>query len=325
MDGMIQRILITGGAGYLGSVLARELISQGYDVTVADNLMYSTESLLGLAGEPAFICEVVDIRFSELLYPLLDEIDAVVHLAAIVGDPACRRKEDLATETNLKATKALYDESCRRGVKRFIFASTCSNYGAQDPDEFVDENGNLRPLSHYAETKVSSEQFILNHQSNGVIPTILRFSTIYGLSHRNRFDLTINQFVKEAIKEKQIEIWGEQYWRPYIHVKDACKAVCAVLDADSRLVAGQVFNVGEDTQNFQKKTIAKIIDGMIPGVEFAFVPVKDDPRSYRVSFKKIKQMLNYSIDHRLEDGIEEIRDAIWAGRIDSFEGKACIN
>ena len=325
MDGMIQRILLTGGAGYLGSVLARDLVSQGYDLVVADSLMYTTESLLGLTGEPSFECEIVDIRYPQLLHSVLDDIDAVIHLAAIVGDPACKRKEVQASETNLEATRALYEESCHRGVKRFIFASTCSNYGVHDPDDLVDETGALHPLSLYAETKVSAEEFILEHQSNGTIPTILRFSTIYGLSHRNRFDLTINQFVKEALLDKQIEIWGKQYWRPYVHVKDACKAICSVLEAETSLISGQVFNVGEDSQNFQKETIAEIIGRIIPGVKFTFVPLEDDPRSYRVSFKKIRDTLGFRIDHRLDDGIEEVRNAIVSGEIKSFEGKACIN
>lgn len=325
MDGMIQSILLTGGAGYLGSTLARDLIKQGYDLIVADCLMYSTDSLLGLTGEPSFECEIVDIRLPELLHPILDDVDAVVHLAAIVGDPACKRKKAQASETNLDATNALYEESCRRGVKRFVFASTCSNYGVHDPDELVDETGVLHPLSHYAETKVSAEKFILEHQSNGTIPTVLRFSTIYGLSHRNRFDLTINQFVKEALVDKHVEIWGEQYWRPYVHVKDASRAICAVLEAEDSLIAGQVFNVGDDSQNFQKKTIAKIIGEIIPGVEFTFVPLEDDPRSYRVSFRKIRDMLGFTIGHRLNDGIEEVRDAIVEGKINRFDGKACIN
>ncbi len=322
---MIQRILVTGGAGYLGSTLVRDLIRYGFDVTVADNLMYSTDSLLGLTAEPSFMCEVIDIRRSELLYPVLDEIDAVIHLAAIVGDPACKRKQELATETNLEATTALFEEACRRGVKRFIFASTCSNYGVADQDELVDESGELHPLSLYAETKVASEKFILGHPANGTSATVLRFSTIYGLSHRNRFDLTINQFVKEAVFDGHIEIWGQQHWRPYIHVKDASRAIHKVLEADEKLVTRQVFNVGDDTQNFQKKTIAKYIDKHIPGVEFTFVPLEDDPRSYRVSFRKIKETLGFNIEHRLEDGIREISDAIAGGHITHFEGKACIN
>jgi nucleoside-diphosphate-sugar epimerase len=320
VQGMIQHILVTGGAGYLGSVLTHDLIRQGYDVTVVDNLSLSTQSLLDLIFEPSFACEVIDIRYPSLVSPLLDEADAVVHLAAVGNDSeGCCDAEEIK-RINLDATKSLYEESSRRGVKRFVFASTCSNYVPDGPDKPVDEATSLRPISPYGVSKVAAEEFILGYQSNATVPVILRFPEIYGLSYRNRFDIAINRLIKDAIRENRIEMRCEVCWRSYIHVLDASRAICAVIEADRDFNGVGVFNVGDDTQNFQMKTIAELIIKALPDVRCTFNTLKEDPTSYRVSFGKIRDWLGFSINHTLEESIPELFDAIDEGRVDFSEG-----
>ena len=225
----MKKILVTGGAGYVGSGLLRELLSSGYQVTCIDNLMFGGESLLNLWHHKNFTfinCDINDIESLKKVF-LITSYDYVIHLAAIVGDPACKLNSDLAVKTNWDSSKLLYDISKSTGVSKFIFASTCSNYGKmEDPNTFVDENSKLAPVSLYAELKVNFENYILNDSNivDHFSPTILRFSTVYGLSPRMRFDLTVNEFTKELALERELLVFGEQFWRPYCHVKRFCKS-----------------------------------------------------------------------------------------------------
>ncbi|MGA9416106.1 MAG: SDR family oxidoreductase, partial [Terriglobales bacterium] len=250
----------------MGSTLTPLLLAAGHQVRVLDQLTYGGESLLGVWCNPGFefvrgdICERVTVRTA------VSGRDAVVHLAAIVGDPACARKPDLARATNLDASLALIEESQRSGVGRFIFASTCSNYGKmKDASEYVDEESELRPVSLYAETKVAVEMALLKSANgNNWCPTPLRFSTVYGVSPRMRFDLTVNEFTMEMLTKKHLTVFGEQFWRPYVHVHDAARAIQLVLSAPPDIVAGRVFNVGATDQNFQKQQLVDLIRPYAP-------------------------------------------------------------
>ena len=212
--------------------------------------------------------------------------DAVIHLAAVVGDPACSREPDLARATNLDASLALIEESRRAEVRRFIFASTCSNYGKmKDTDQYVDEESELSPVSLYAETKVAVEMALLQSGCNdGWCPTPLRFSTVYGVSPRMRFDLTVNEFTMEMLTKKHLKVFGEQFWRPYLHVWDAARAIQLVLSSPTADVGGAVFNVGATDQNFQKQQLVELIRPYAPDAVVEFVHKAEDPRDYRVSF-----------------------------------------
>ena len=194
-------------------------------------------------------------------------IDAVVHLAAIVGDPACSRQPDLARAVNLQGSLALIEESQRAGVSRFLFASTCSNYGKmKDANKYVDEETELSPVSLYAETKVAVEKALLQSARDGRwCPTPLRFATIFGVSPRMRFDLTVNEFTMEMLTKKHLKVFGEQFWRPYVHVRDAARAIQLVLSSPTEQVAGGVFNVGATDQNFQKQQLVEMIHPYAPG------------------------------------------------------------
>ncbi len=231
---MKETVLVSGGAGYIGSVLVRLLLGKGYRVKVLDSLMFGGVPVIDLLNDDDFLFIKGDVRSEADLRHALEGADHVVHLAAIVGDPACAKQPDLAREINLEGSKRVYDLANELGVKRFVFASTCSNYGKmEDPDSFVDETSTLAPVSLYAETKVAVEQYLLGQlRSNRCKPTSLRFATVYGLSPRPRFDLTVNEFTKELALGRELVVFGEQFWRPYCHVVDLCRSVLAVLEAD---------------------------------------------------------------------------------------------
>ncbi len=314
-----MRVLITGGAGYVGSTLAPLLLAAGHKVRVLDRLLYGGESLLGVWSHPDFEFVHGDVRDRETLRKAVSECDAVVHLAAIVGDPACAREPETARGVNLDASMALIEESRRAGVQRFVFASTCSNYGKmKDPSQFVNEESELQPVSLYAETKVAVEKFLLESAANGWCPTPLRFATVFGVSPRMRFDLTVNEFTMEMITKKHLIVFGEQFWRPYVHVFDAARGIALVLSSPPQAVAGRVFNVGSTDQNLQKQQIVELIRPLAADAKVEFVHKNEDPRDYRVSFDRILGELGYKTTRSVVEGIVEIAKLVRTGAISNL-------
>ncbi len=311
-------ILVTGGAGYLGSVLCELLLRSGHRVRAFDSLLHGGRSLLGLAGREGFQFEPGDVRDRDAVRKALRGVDAVVHLAAIVGDPACARDPELARAINLDASLALFAAARDAGAQRFAFASTCSNYGRMlDTSVLATESSELRPVSLYAETKVGVEQTLLAAPARPIAATVLRLSTLYGLSPRMRFDLTVNEFVKELVVARKLVVFGEQFWRPYVHVRDAARAFATVLDTPAETVAGQVFNVGDTKENYRKADLLALMSDRIPGADVQRVHKTEDPRDYRVSFERIQERLGFAITRRVQDGIEEIAAALEAGLIEN--------
>ncbi len=316
----MKKILVTGGAGYIGSVLVRILLRKGYEVRVLDNLMFGAESLLELFNYAEFEFQKGDVRNEDDVRKALDGVWGVANLAAIVGDPACSQQPDLARATNLEATKLLYNIANELGVKRFVFASTCSNYGKMEGDDFVSETSKLAPVSLYAETKVASEEFLLNQpQDNTCKPTSLRFSTVYGLSGRPRFDLTVNEFTKELAMGRELVIFGEQFWRPYCHVYDLARSVVLVLESDVEKVAYEVFNVGDTSENYTKKMIVEEIVKQIPDAKIKYVQKNEDPRDYRVNFDKIKNELGFAVTIKVPKGITQLKQVVQEGFFDNVD------
>lgn len=312
---MTKKILVTGGAGYVGSTLVPVLLGQGFEVVVLDNLMYGGESLLGVWHHPNFSFIYGDITSADILEEIFTKykIEAVAHLAAIVGDPACAKNPELAQRVNFNGSINLFEAAKAHGVKRFIFASTCSNYGKMDnPDVLIDENSPLKPVSLYAELKVRFERFLLDpvNSKEGFYPTALRFATVYGISPRMRFDLTVNQFTKELALGRALEVFGEQFWRPYCHVYDFARAICLVLNSDFGKVEYKAFNVGDTKENYQKQMIVEEIKKFIPNANVNYVHKNEDPRDYRVSFEKIKSTLGFEVSKRVPDGIREIKELL---------------
>lgn len=318
--------LVTGGAGYLGSVLCELLLRSGHRVRALDSLMHRGRSLLCLAGREGFEFQRGDVRDADALHRALSGVDAVVHLAAIVGDPACAREPELARAVNLDASLALFEAAREAGARRFAFASTCSNYGRMvDTSVLATESHELRPVSLYAETKVAVEQTLLAAPAEPLAATVLRLSTLYGLSPRMRFDLTVNEFVKELIVHRKLVVFGEQFWRPYVHVRDAARAFQAVLEAPAERVAGQVFNVGDTNENYRKADLLELMSERIPDADVQRVHKTEDPRDYRVSFERIRERLGFTITRRVRDGIEEIAAALETGLVEDPADPAYYN
>jgi nucleoside-diphosphate-sugar epimerase len=314
---MNTRVLVSGGAGYIGSVLVRILLEEGYNVRVLDNLSFGGDAIVDLLDHPNFEFIHGDVRDEDEVRRALTDVDAVAHLAAIVGDPACAVNPELTRSINIDGTKQMYSLANEMGVKKFVFASTCSNYGKMtDPDSYVDENSELAPVSLYAETKVEIEKYLLGQPNTNVaVPTCLRFSTVYGLSSRLRFDLTVNEFTKELALGRELVVFGEQFWRPYCHVRDLSRSVLAVIEASEDKVAFEVFNVGDTKENYQKGMIVEEILKVIPEGKVSYVKKDEDPRDYRVSFAKIKDTLGFEITKTVPEEIKIINHAIKSGVI----------
>lgn len=303
-----MKVLVTGAAGYIGSVLVRQLLLKGWEVIGVDMLMFGGESLIGIYNDPKFSFVKTDIRDAKAMEPIVTKVDAIVHLAAIVGDPACAQNPDLATSINWEGSAQLLklaNEAPR--VRRFVFASTCSNYGKMEGEEFITEDSPLNPISLYAELKVRFEQHMMAADLRPDLSrTALRFATVYGLSPRIRFDLTVNEFTRDVVMGRDLLIFGEQFWRPYCHVEDLARACILVLNAMPELVASNVFNVGDTNENYQKRMLAEELQKLIPDMIVKYVQRSEDPRDYRVAFDKIKRELGFGITKKVPEGMREI-------------------
>jgi nucleoside-diphosphate-sugar epimerase len=310
-----SRVLVLGGAGYLGSVLVRQLLDAGRRVRVLDSFMFGEQSLDEVKAHPN--CELVrgDVRDIGVVVRCMNRCDAVIHLAAIVGDSACEENEQLAVEVNRAATRMLTDVAVECGVGRFIFASSCSVYGASD--SFVDEQSVVNPLSMYSGMKLDSEQILLRAKSPTFAPTILRLGTLFGLSPRMRFDLVVNLFVARAVFMRAIIVSNGAQWRPLIHVQDAARAFVAILEAPTESVAGEMFNVGSLGQNVQIGELGRAVTRRIPGTRMETLE-SEDRRNYRVAFDKIQKRLGFQCWKTIDHGIQEIYEAIRAGLITDF-------
>jgi nucleoside-diphosphate-sugar epimerase len=311
----MKTVLIAGGAGYIGSVLTGLLVQNHHRVIVLDNLKYGGESLLFLVNNPDFRLIKADITSADEVEAVSKDhqFDTVIHLAAIVGDPACARNPKLAEKVNWQGSLNLLEHAMKKSVKRFIFASTCSNYGKMaEADGLVDEKSPLAPVSLYAELKVRFENVLLNEleKKDSFSPTALRFATAYGPSPRMRFDLTVNEFTRELVLGKELEVFGEQFWRPYCHIYDIARAVMHIMEAKKEKVAYNVFNVGDTKENYQKQMIVREIDKIIANTKVKYVHKDEDPRDYKVSFEKIRAQLGFSISKRVPDGIREVQSLL---------------
>ncbi len=320
---MANTTLVTGGSGYIGALLVEELRQAGRDVRVLDSLLHGQEDIAS-EQERAGV-EVIrgDVRDAEARKRALTGASAVVHLAAIVGDPACALDPKASDDVNVQATRALVADANTLGVDRLVFASTCSNYGRMtDPNVPITEDGELRPVSLYAEQKVGMEQLILNGGTGETKPTCLRFATVYGVGRRMRFDLTVNEFTRELWADRELEVFGEQFWRPYIHVRDAARAVRTVLEAPEEKVTGNVFNAGRSGENYRKLDLVDEIGKQIDRGKVSYVHRDEDPRDYKVSFDKIRSELGFETLMIVPDGIAEVIAGLDAETFgDPFDGR----
>jgi len=320
---MKGRVLVTGGAGYIGSALIGHLLQKNYRVRVLDNLMYTGKSLLAALRHPGFEFFYGDIGDDELMEKVLKETDHVVHLAAIVGDPASRKDPQLTWRVNYEASKKLIDKAAKQKISKFIFASTCSNYGVSTPDAYATEEFPLKPLSPYAESKVEVEKY-LDGSARSLNYTILRFATAYGVSPRMRFDLTINDFTMQMATKGYLMVYGKEFWRPYVHIGDIARAIQMVIEKPKESHQ-DVFNLGANDENYRKMDIVDIIARYVPQARIEFKGTGNDMRDYKVSFDKIKRVLGFSTRRNIEDGIKEVLKVINDGIITDFDNREYYN
>ncbi len=304
-----MRVLVTGGGGYLGSCLARHLLAQGHAVRVLDRFCFGEAPLEALQAAPG--CEIVrgDIRRLQEHPGLLDDIDAVAHLASLSNDPSCDLDIDMAHDINVESTLELAKQAAQRGIRRFVYASTCSVYG-KGVFEILDEASPAHPVSTFGQTKRAAEVALLRMAHDAFQPVIGRTATMYGVSPRMRFDLAVNQMVATALRQGQIIVrGGGNQWRPFVHVEDAARAFCLLLEADSAQVAGSIFNVGQDGGNCKIRDLAERVAAHIPGTDIEVARDDDDLRDFNVRFEKLRETLGFHCEQHIDDGIEEV--AAW--------------
>lgn len=311
----VSTVLVVGGAGYIGSALIPKLLDREHRVRALDLLIYGDEPVARFRDHPRFELVQGDFRHIELVAEAMRGVDAVVHLGAIVGDGACELDENLTIEVNLSSTRTIASLARMSGVRRFVFASTCSVYGACE--EMLDEHSQTRPLSLYGRTKLASEQILLSMTNETFAPTVLRMATLYGLSGRTRFDLVVNLLAAQAKIDGVIRVHGGEQWRPLLHVDDAAAAIALVLEKPSDVVAGEVFNVGSTDQNFTIAEIARQVQQQVVGAELRMEDVSD-PRNYRVNFQKIHNALGYRVNWTLEEGIRQVLEAVASGEVADY-------
>jgi nucleoside-diphosphate-sugar epimerase len=308
-----HKVLLIGGAGYIGSSLLPRVLELGYKVRLMDAFVYGEEPVARYLGHSNLEVMRADFRnVHDVVYAMRD-VDSVIHLGAIVGDPACALDRDLTVEVNLLATRTIAEVAKANGVSRFIFASTCSVYGASD--ELLDERSVLNPVSLYARTKIACEQVLISLRDPEFSPVILRFGTVYGLSGRIRFDLVVNLLAAKALSEGKITVFGRNQWRPFVHVHDAARAVLAVLAAPEEQLAETTFNVGSDQQNYTLGRVGEIIQRMVPTAELICTDAEAELRNYRVDFSRIRRALNFTPEWSIEQGAEQVLEAIRNGTV----------
>lgn len=319
----VNRMLVIGGAGYIGTHVCRQLLAKGYQVRALDLCLFGDDAIEDLLKNPNFQLVKGDFRHVGRVVEAVRDVYGVVHLGAVVGDPACAFDEDYTKEVNYAATRMIV-EICRgAGVKRFVFASTCSVYGASD--EITNEKSQLNPVSLYAQTKIDSERAILDIEDDDFCPTILRFATVFGLSSRPRFDLVINIVTAMAVKDKKCAIFGGGQWRPFVHVSDLARATVRALEAPESLVRREIYNVGDDRLNMQLSEVGDTIEELFPDVEVVRQEKDVDRRNYRVSFAKIKNNLDFECEVTVKQGVEELKEALESGKIKDFRATQYSN
>jgi nucleoside-diphosphate-sugar epimerase len=297
---MKARVLVTGGAGYLGSVLCERLLDAEYDVTAVDSLVYQQNSLFHLCANPRFEFLHGDVRDECLMQKLIGQADVVIPLAAVVGAPACDRDPVFARSVNLEAVRLL--QRLRSPRQLVVYPTTNSGYGTKTGDVFCTENTPLEPISLYGQTKTQAEQELL--ESPNVIT--LRFATVFGMSPRMRLDLLVNHFVYAAATDGYIVIFEKDFKRNYIHIRDVadCFVYCI---GNAKRMAGMPYNAGLDTANLSKEQLALKIKHYVPNFYVHFADVGSDPdkRNYIVSNQRLREA-GFEAKRSLEEGIEEL-------------------
>lgn len=307
----MSKILISGGAGYIGTELVRNLLKKDHDVTVLDRCFFGMESVQEFLNNKKYTLLKDDIRYFDKA--MLRDIDIVIDLAGISNDPSCDLDPNATESINHKGCMRLGKLAKNMGVKRYIMSSSCSIYG-QSSSNALTETSKVNPVSLYARLKLAAEKEIRNLMSDDFCVTFLRNATLYGVSNRMRFDLVVNMMVLFAHKKKHIFITGQgQQWRPIVHIGDVARAFELVIKAPAGKVNGEIFNVGSSKQNYKILQIAHFVRDIVPSSSIEIVPDDPDRRTYNVCFDKISKTLGFATEKTLKDGIVEIYNALKDG------------
>jgi len=308
----MKKILIVGGEGYIGNVVAQNLLAAGYGVISYDNLLYNNNHcVLHKIQNPNYQFIYGDMLDIEKIKGILVGVDRVILLAGLVGDPITKIYPNESAAINDVGVKNVIDLCGQMNLKQFIFISTCSNYGLIKDDELAHEEFVLNPLSLYAKSKVNAEKYLLSFKGKTEMnPTILRFATAFGLSPRMRFDLTVSEFTRDMAMGKDLLVYDANTWRPYCHVEDFARLIQMVFEAPLKKVSFEIFNAGGDVNNATKQMIVNLILKKTTGAKVEYQKHGSDPRNYKVNFEKVKSVLGFEPKYTLQDGIDELIEAI---------------
>ncbi len=303
-----MKILVTGGIGYLGCWVVKELLQRGYKIRVFDRMCFGfPEEAVWLKDSNVEIIQG-DIRHWQKFPELFNDIDVVIHLAGLANDPSCSLCPITAKEVNVDSTIELARQSSQKGVRKFIFASTCAVYGKGIGD-WLDEESPANPISIFAQTKREAEEKLLSLAHEKFSPVIARFSTLFGYSPRMRFDLAINQMVATAKRQGRIEVrGGGNQWRPFLHVRDCARAIALLCEAEQQKVHKQIFNIGYETLNRKIIDLAQEIASYIDGVEIDVIHDDEDLRTFRVQFQKFASLFQFQPEHSIQEALLEISE-----------------
>lgn len=308
----IQRVLVTGGAGYVGAVLVPKLLEKGYRIRVLDLYMFGERVLDAVKGHPNLEQIKGDIRDQALVKKVLRGCDAVIHLACISNDPSFELNPVLGRSVNYEAFGPLVEVSKESGVGRFIYASSSSVYGVKS-EQNVTEELPLEPLTDYSKYKALCEKVLLSAREPGFVTLILRPATVCGYSPRQRLDLTVNILTNHAINNKKITVFGGQQMRPNIHIQDVTDLYIKALEWPDKAIDGKIFNAGYENRRVIE--IAEMVRHIVrDGTEVVTAPT-DDNRSYHISSEKIKRELGFESKKTIQDGIRDLCAAFAEGRI----------
>ena len=311
----MKNILLIGGAGYVGTVITSHLLKKGYKVTVLDRFVYHNQfAVQSYLGDPDYqfvygdLCDTNDIKKAS------KGVTDVIILGGLVGDPVTKMYPVESDVINDKGIKTCIDFFKTKNINKLIFISTCSNYGLIKENEMADENFELTPLSLYAKAKVSNEKYLLaQKETANFTGVILRFATAFGLSPRMRFDLSVSEFTRDLFFGEELMVFDEKTWRPYCHVRDFARLLEIVLTAEKEKVNFEVFNAGGDINNFTKEMIVNEILKQIPTGKVKYKEQGNDPRNYKVSFLKVKNILWFEPAFTVSNGIKELVEALKIG------------
>lgn len=318
----VTHIIVTGGAGYIGSLLVGELLRRGCRVTVVDDLLYGGESLLAYFPDPNFRFIKSNVWEPRIIRDAVVDAEragwaapyGVIHLAGLVGFPACQAVgRQVAWRYNVEATQRVFEQAVVAGAKRFVFASTYNVYALVPGGKPVTEESPLSPQSLYAETKLAAERYLLGQAHSDCLPVIFRLAHLYGISPRTRFDTLINQFVLDAYLRRELLIYQRGYSRSFIHVQDAVRGLLLGLQAQN----SAVYNLGSEAGNHTKDDIVGLITRRLPETSISYKDMTfgGDMRDITVSFEKIKTELGFSAHFTAEDGVREVLSALKSGLI----------